>query len=643
MMPAQRSSQAPGRPPAGAMQLLLVEDNPGDVELACERLSTAPGCRFEVTCVSRLQDAIRVLEQSHVDVVILDLSLPDSTGIDTLRQLQRRRPDVAIVVFSGGTGEELRRLALREGAQDFIDKSEPTTRLLARIMLSAFERQQAWDHHREVEQLISASPDALIVADAQGIVRFANAAATELLDRGLAELVDRPLDPELAQAPGTQAEIIRKDGRRRVEIRVSPCIWDHRPARLVSLHDITGRTVLDEQRLQAQRLEAIGQLTGGIAHDFNNILTVISGMIELLADAVAHDRRLASFARMIADAALRGADLTRHLLAFARKQPLQPRLTDVNVLVVTTSRLLRPTLGEQIEIESMLADEAWPAVVDPSQLTTALLNLAVNARDAMRGGGKLTFETGNVTLDEARGEGVPPGPYVMIAVSDTGSGMAPTVRERAFEPFFTTKEVGRGTGLGLSMVYGFVKQSDGHIQIDSQEGHGTTVKIYLPRGGGAAAAESEPETAPPGRSESILVVEDDALVRSYVVTQLESLGYRTVAAANAAEGLQAAAAGAFDLLFTDIIMPGDRNGLQLAKEVRRLQPGIRVLFTSGYAESVLVDHGDLDPGALLLNKPYRKLDLARSIRAALDADPDGSDGTRGSRPRRRLRRRGAAD
>jgi signal transduction histidine kinase len=345
-----------------------------------------------------------VLEESHVDAVILDLSLPDSTGIDTLRQIQRRRPDVAIVVVSGGTGEELRRLALREGAQDFIDKSEPTTRLLARIMLSAFERQQAQDHHREVEQLISASPDALIVADAQGIVRFANAAATELLDRSPAELVGRPLDPELAHAPGAQAEILRKDGARRVEIRVAPCVWDHRPARLVALRDITDRIVLAEQRHQAEKLEAIGRLTGGIAHDFNNILTVISGMIDLLADAVAHDRRLSDFARMIADASLRGADLIRHLLAFARKQPLRPRLTDVNVLVVTAGRLLRPSLGEQIEIESMLADEAWPAVVDPSQLTTALLNLAANARDAMRGSGKLTFETSNVTLDEAQGE-----------------------------------------------------------------------------------------------------------------------------------------------------------------------------------------------------------------------------------------------
>jgi CheY-like chemotaxis protein len=239
---------------------------------------------------------------------------------------------------------------------------------------------------------------------------------------------------------------------------------------------------------------------------------------------------------------------------------------------------------------------------------------------------------------------VPPGAYVMITVSDTGSGMAPIIQERAFEPFFTTKEVGRGTGLGLSMVYGFVKQSDGHIQIDSREGHGTTVKIYLPRGSGtAAAAESEPETAPRGAGESILVVEDDALVRNYVVAQLDSLGYRPVSAADAAEGLQTAAAKGFDLLFTDIIMPGGRNGLQLAKKVRRLQPGIRVLFTSGYAESVLVHSGELDPGALLLSKPYGKLELARTIRAALDADPHGSDETPDSGGRGRSRRCGAVD
>ncbi len=286
----------------------------------------------------------------------------------------------------------------------------------------------------------------------------------------------------------------------------------------------------ESQVRQAQKMEAIGQLTGGVAHDFNNILTVITGTIEILADAVKDRPHLAQITNLIAAAAARGADLTQHLLAFARRQPLQPRSTDVNALVIDAVRLLRPTLGEQIEIESMLSHDSAPALIDPSQLSTAILNLALNARDAMPNGGKLTLETRNVVLDEnyaGMNKEVNPGNYVMIAVSDTGEGIPANLLDKVFEPFFTTKDVGKGSGLGLSMVYGFVKQSNGHIKIYSEEGHGTTVKLYLPQASGVAdllAAEAASTGFERGDN-SILIVEDDALVREYVVTQIGNLGY----------------------------------------------------------------------------------------------------------------------
>jgi signal transduction histidine kinase len=379
----------------------------------------------------------------------------------------------------------------------------------------------------------------------------------------------------------------------------------------------------EAQVRQAQKMEAIGQLTGGVAHDFNNILTVITGSIEILSDAVKHRRDLAPITKLISAAAARGADLTQHLLAFARRQPLQPRSTDVNAMVIDVARLLQPTLGEQIEIESMLAHDSAPALIDPSQLSTALLNLALNARDAMPEGGKLTLETKNVVLDEnyaAMNSEVKPGDYVMIAVSDTGEGIAQNLLEKVFEPFFTTKEVGKGSGLGLSMVYGFVKQSNGHIKIYSEEGHGTTVKLYLPQAAGAPdafAVEAGVATGVHG-DETILVVEDDALVRDYVVTQIRRFGYHTLAASNAAEALAIIDIGErIDLLFTDVIMPGGMNGRQLAAEAIKRREGLKVLYTSGYTENAIVHHGRLDAGVLLLPKPYISSDLARMIRTAL--------------------------
>jgi PAS domain S-box-containing protein len=387
--------------------------------------------------------------------------------------------------------------------------------------------------------------------------------------------------------------------------------------------DLTEKRAAEAQLHQAQKMEAVGQLTGGIAHDFNNILTVITGTIEILADAVADRPELAAIAKLIDEAAVRGADLTKHLLAFARRQPLQPREVDVNALALETAKLLRPTLGEQIEISPSLAKDVSSALVDPSQLSTAILNLALNARDAMPGGGKLVLETNNVYLDEAYANmhsEVTAGHYVMIAVSDTGFGISPANLGKVFDPFFTTKEVGKGSGLGLSMVFGFIKQSNGHIKIYSEEGHGTTVKIYLPRATGldAAASVSLAPTEVEGGHEVVLVVEDDAMVRKYVVAQIQSLGYTTLEASNAKEALDLIdKTSTIDLLFTDVIMPGSMNGRQLVEEALKRRPSLKTLYTSGYTENAIVHHGRLDSGVLLLAKPYRKSDLAKMIRMAL--------------------------
>lgn len=390
-----------------------------------------------------------------------------------------------------------------------------------------------------------------------------------------------------------------------------------------ALSDVTESRRIEQQLRQSQKMDAIGQLTGGVAHDFNNMLTVITGTIDILADAVADKPDIHAIAKLISEAADRGAELTGQLLAFARKQPLQPRKTSVNDVVTEAAKLLRPTLGENIEVEWRLDARAWPALVDPAQLSTAIVNLAVNARDAMEGGGKLILETANVYLDQDYADAhseVAAGPYVMFAVSDSGPGIPPEIRDKVFEPFFTTKDVGKGTGLGLSMVYGFVKQSGGHIKLYSEQGQGTTFKIYLPRAEQEAAASAQQSATAKidGGSETILLVEDDPTVRRSVDTQLRSLGYKTILASNAAEALSLVDRGeAFDLLFTDLIMPGFMNGRQLADEVRKRRGPIKVLFTSGYTEDSVVHRGLLEPGLLLLTKPYRKAELARFVRSAL--------------------------
>ena len=386
-------------------------------------------------------------------------------------------------------------------------------------------------------------------------------------------------------------------------------------------NDITEARDTERKLQQAQKLDAIGKLTGGVAHDFNNMLTVITGTTETLVAGLQDQPSLLKTATLIDQAAERCTELIQHLLAFARKQPLQPRNVDINATISDIAKLLRPTLGEQIEIETVLEQEVATSHIDRSQLANSILNMGINARDAMPSGGKLLLETRNIVLDEAYAQNNPevrPGPYVMLAVSDTGAGMAADVRDKAFEPFFTTKEVGKGSGLGLSMVYGFVKQSGGHIKIYSEEGHGTTIRLYLPPARGSAEIAVAAASPLSDGTETILVVEDDAMVRNFVIAQLHSLGYKTIAAADGPSALAYVTDGPpFDLLFTDVIMPGGMTGRQLADEVAKRRPGTPTLYTSGYTDNSIVHHGRLDEGVLLLTKPYRKPQLAQMLRRAL--------------------------
>ncbi|MEP9376476.1 response regulator [Aquabacter sp. CN5-332] len=391
--------------------------------------------------------------------------------------------------------------------------------------------------------------------------------------------------------------------------------------------EVKERIKAEEQLRQAQKMEAVGQLTGGVAHDFNNLLTVIIGNLEAAERRIpATDTEIRTFLDYSRQGALRAAILTSRLLAFSRRQPLDPKPTDVNRLVTGMSELLRRTLGERVLVETVLAGGLWPAEIDPNQLENAILNLAVNARDAVPQGGKLTIETANAHLDEAYAathEEVMVGQYVVICVSDTGTGMTQEVLERAFEPFFTTKGPSEGTGLGLSQVYGFVKQSGGHVKIYSEVGQGTTVKIYLPRLKSQRALEAPAaDPAPPPRvavNTIILVVEDDDAVRRFSVSALAELGYRVVEAATGEEALSLLETGVRPhLLFTDVNLGGGINGRELAERAATLMTNLRVLFTTAYARNAIVHHGRLDQGVKLLTKPFNLSELAGKVREVLE-------------------------
>lgn len=426
----------------------------------------------------------------------------------------------------------------------------------------------------------------------------------------------------------SEFEIVRKDGSvHRVAVINFPILDKQGDVIAVGGigYDVTDAKRSEQQLRQAQKMEAVGQLTGGIAHDFNNLLAVIIGNLELALETLPESDNNATRAQSALRAAERGAALTQRLLAFSRKQALSPEVIDLNQTIREMQTLLQRTLGEQIAIEFVTAAGLWRCEADPAQVESALLNLAINARDAMPTGGRLTIETANVRLDDDYASAqldLKPGQYVMIGVGDTGEGMPLEVSARAFDPFFTTKAAGRGSGLGLAMVHGFVKQSGGHVAIYSEVGQGTSVKIYLPRThaeGETPALPLDPADEPLGRQERVLVVEDDPDVRTLAVALLSDLGYQVSEARDGETALALVKRdGHFDLLLSDVVLSGGMTGRQVAEALCEIIPGLSVLYMSGYTANAVVHHGRLDPGVTLLHKPFRKIDLARAVRKVLD-------------------------
>ncbi|WP_218511448.1 PAS domain-containing sensor histidine kinase [Variovorax sp. dw_308] len=487
------------------------------------------------------------------------------------------------------------------------------------------------------------SMDVMVVADFDARILSVNPAWTRLLGWSQTELVghnfldlvhpdDRSATlAELARLADGAATFRFENRYRRKDGSYCPFMWTAVPDERF-IHAVARDMTTDHEAAEAlkrtqaalyqsQKMESVGQLTGGVAHDFNNLLQVISGNLQLLLRTVGAEGSAARYVTNAIAATQRGARLSNQLLAFARRQPLDPKVVNVGRVIAGMEDMLRSTIGDAIEIRTVVSGGLWNSFVDAAQVENALLNLALNARDAMEGSGRLTIEVGNASLDKRYTRDYPDvvaGQFVLLAVTDTGSGMTPEIAARVFEPFFSTKAEGKGTGLGLSMVYGFVRQSGGHVKLYSEPGHGTTVKIYLPRAAGDVSTVAEEVDVLDGGSETVLVAEDDDAVRATVVELLGHLGYEVLEARDAAAALAILKNGAqVDLLFTDVVMPGKLRGPELARKARQLQPGIAVLFTSGYTQNAIVHGGRLDSGVELLGKPYTHDALAKRIRRVL--------------------------
>lgn len=514
--------------------------------------------------------------------------------------------------------------ALAAGADDIAFALPGRQALFAQKLTLALRRGQADGQTRQLQRLLDSAPDAMLVVNQEGVVRYVNQTAVGLFGRDRRDLVGERFGYSVGDGEPTEIRILRGADTRICEMRVVGLDWHAEPCLVAAIRDITEMRQLSERLQHAHKMEAIGNLTGGIAHDVNNLLGIIIGALEL-ADPAApnHDELLGEATR----AAQRGAELTQALLSFARRQTLNPLRLDVAEVCADVVRMLRRTLGPDVEISLTVGAELWPMVADRAQLQTCLIALANNARDAMPLGGRLLIALGNETLDAGDAAAqldLSPGDYLRIEVSDTGTGMPSQVLHRVFDPFFTTKQPGRGTGLGLSMVFGFIKQSGGHITAYSEQAVGTSFRLYLPRAGGRVRAEpppTPPSSPPRGEGETVLLVEDDPALARILAAQLASLGYRSLAARDAAEALALLDRehGQIRLALTDLAMPGAMDGLGLAGESAARWPGIRVVLASGFpARSLGARATPANGQPPMLTKPFGRHELAHMLRALLD-------------------------
>jgi len=630
------------------VRILLLEDVWADAELVKVELRKA-GLQFTARRVATQPDFERALREFRPDLIIADHNLPQFTGAAALALVRQMAQAAPFILLTGSLDEETAVEYLKAGAVDYILKDR-----LARLgpaVRAALDRKRIKQQLNEREEyfrsLIEQAMDIIAVLDAEGALRYASPSVLPLLGYAPEDLVGlsifalvhpddvdvtwRVFSEGVATGKGGRLLALRlrhKDGTFRHLEAIGSYLLDDPLVKgvVINARDVTERRTLERQFLQAQKMEAVGRLAGGVAHDFNNLLTAILGYADLLLEGLPTLSPLRPDLEEIRKAATRAGALTRQLLAFSRKQVLEMRVLDLNELVADMDKMLRRLLGEDIDVLTKL-DPALGAVrADAGQLEQVIVNLAVNARDAMPDGGRLTIETRNAELDDSYArEHVPvqPGRYVMLAVSDTGAGMSAETMSHVFEPFFTTKEAGKGTGLGLATVYGIVKQSGGYVWCYSERGEGTSFKVYLPRVDAPVdqfpARVALPRTV---GSETILLVEDEVGVRALTRRLLERHGYTVLEAgtADAALGLSRDHVGPIHLLLADVVLPG-ASGPTLADELRSRRAQLKVLFMSGYTEDAIVHRGVLKPNTAFINKPFSADSLAAKIREVLDTAP----------------------